>query len=361
MKYTLSDYICDYLYITDGKTFTQPYQSEDNLNWKFISIITQVNKFYETLLFCDKIIRIAPYTYSPYKVHKSYPSARSLYPLKLWVCLSKGYFITNDDKSGKYALFYNDDLTYLSPGTVLITNDEINLPIYKSIHKSLEYLEMGHLLYNLFEVYKIFGNSFIIDNSPVNFTALILKEEKDTFKVDFNSVRKKILQFKEKARYRNSGSYYSRINNLDSHRDKNFFKVELDLQEHYMSLFNKKEKCPLIVTYFSNDNNGYFVSDEIKIPYHKLNKEYNFINFRTCSQFTLISLKKDFFVGKRNFIDEIQYIGFVAQIICLNNSLPNFYNRPVKQVLVKAWNNDLLKNQREQALPIYGVISGWEK
>lgn len=356
MYYNFKDYVSDYIYTTTGDSLGQNYQSKD-LKWHYIKKIKKVNPFFELILFCDKIIRVSSSKKTPYKIHKSYPSARSFYPLKLWLSVGEGYFITNDNISGDYSLYYSNKFK-LPKNTVLITNNEINLSNYKPIHKTLESLEIGHLIYNLFEVYNIFGHSFTVDNTSTNYTTIILKEQKNILN---NKNRcQKIHAFKEKAYLRNSGNYLKKINNFDLNSVEKKFEINLNLREIYSSLYNTKESHSIIITHFFNDVNGSFSNSKVKIPYYKLNKEYGFINFRTCSQYTLISLETDFYMNKTNYINDIQFIGFIAQNICLNNSSLNFYNRPVKQVSINSWNNDFLKEQEKKYLPMYGVISGWE-
>ena len=89
-------------------------------------------------------------------------------------------------------------------------------------------------------------------------------------------------------------------------------------------------------------------------------KEYNYLNARTMSQITafLYKWEKGMFV---NYAELIQYIGFLAQEVCINNSAVNVYNRPVKQMNFNFWLPILEQNNSlKDYIPFYGVLTGKE-
>ena len=89
-------------------------------------------------------------------------------------------------------------------------------------------------------------------------------------------------------------------------------------------------------------------------------KEYNYLNARTMSQITafLYKWEKGMFV---NYAELIQYIGFLAQEVCINNSAVNVYNRPVKQMNFNFWLPIMKQNDiYEEDIPCYGILTGKE-
>lgn len=63
----------------------------------------------------------------------------------------------------------------------------------------------------------------------------------------------------------------------------------------------------------------------------------------------------------RNYAELIQYMGFLAQEICINNSITGIYNRPVKQMNLKFWNKVIKQNAEfKDFIPFYGVLTGRE-
>jgi len=89
-------------------------------------------------------------------------------------------------------------------------------------------------------------------------------------------------------------------------------------------------------------------------------EEYNYLNARTMSQITafLYKREKGMFV---NYAELIQYIGFLAQEVCINNSAVNVYNRPVKQMNFNFWLPIMKQNDiYEEYIPFYGILTGKE-
>lgn len=347
----------DFTYVSENTIKgSQTYYTYDSNQWEYKRSTTKLNSFYEEILFCNKVLRVSDSSDTPYKLHKSYPSARSFYPLKIWISLGEGLFITNEDLKDKFYVYFNKNLINTKRNSIIISNESIHYDKYKPIHKTLENLEIGHLLYNLISVCEMYENTYTIDNTDENITKLIAHGEiKDTL-IDVEAKK----TFDEKSMLRNSGSYFKKIMNLDFHKIQTFYEISIDLEKYYNKYFSKSFEQPLVIDYFFNNKYDGFDSRLTNIPYYKLNREYDFIDFSTCSQYTLISLKSNFQQNKVNLANDIQFIGFVAQDICLKNSYYKFYNRPVKQVVPLTWKNEYLGQEALGTIPFYGVISGWE-
>jgi len=111
-------------------------------------------EFIRDILQLNDVIRVEKNSY--FKIHKSYPSPRSLYPIKILVSIGSSFYVTKNDIQDVYELYSCENLNVPSGDIVLEFNDKY-LEDYKSIKKSLLLLEMGHLLFNLLYIIKVYG------------------------------------------------------------------------------------------------------------------------------------------------------------------------------------------------------------
>ena len=87
-------------------------------------------------------------------------------------------------------------------GDIIIELKEFNDNHYPSIFKTLQILEVGHLLYNISLIADIYGYEYELDNDSINI--LVLKNKKAGTNYLENN---KTIEFWEKAQNRSSGKY----------------------------------------------------------------------------------------------------------------------------------------------------------
>lgn len=354
MIFNKQDLFCDYSATSNVLKFHQEYKFLKE-EWIFLGEETQICEFYKDILNINKIYRVDKNNYSPYQIHKSYPSARSFYLQTIWVCIGENIFLTYKDENKSYVKFKNDRLNFLDIGDIFITSKEIYENKYKSIHNSLILLEIGHILYNIEYISQCYGMKISIDSCEDDFNVVKVR----TRRVPNNSNLLSIEKFKLLASFRNSGSYRNKIMNIDSKVKENIYISSIDILLKFRDLFQYDFEESVKTLVFINDGTK-FINLEfmIIISYEQLNREYYFIDFRTASQYTLFLITKN---NKKNirYTDLLLYMGYLAQEICLKNSKDGVYNRPVKQVIQPFWKN-VLNNLFKDYIPFYGVITGKE-
>ena len=98
----------------------------------------------------------------------------------------------------------------ISNGDIIIELKEFKDNHYPSIFKTLQILEVGHLLYNISLIADIYGYEYELDNDSINI--LVLKNKKAGTNYLENN---KTMEFWEKAQNRSSGKYYGGLINFD--------------------------------------------------------------------------------------------------------------------------------------------------
>lgn len=349
MRINKLDLIADLSYSFDNTNIKQNYNL-DKLNTKFISLYDHaLDRLFEELFSIFDIIRVSDIRMTPYKIHKSYPSARSFYLQKLWIKIDNDKYITKNIKSNKLELYqmnYNDDYD------IIITTDIINYPNYFAIHKSLNILEIGHIIYNIKSILDIFNIRFNLKVSK----EMILIKLIDQNKMDFCET--KLISLKEKFLLRNSGKYYRGIINLNHHFKDAIYDTKINIQNQFFKLFNIEISVDDIFVINFKNNGKYYEYKNLKVEYYELNQIYNYIDFRNSSQYTLLLFKKDI-IDKKYLSEVIIFLGYIAQEISLENAHQNKYNRPLKQLLDKKLWKRISSNFNENYIYFYSIVSGF--
>lgn len=313
----------------------------------------EVSSFYHELMSITDIVRVSDNEFSPYKIHKSYPSARSYYNQKIWLNISKNKFISKDSYSNIIKSFSpKDRVLDVERIDLLITTELITLKNYQSINKSLSMLEFGHILYNIHNICNVYGIQ--IENILVKDYGIIVNFFKN--KIDIHDVQE-IEQIHSLYYLRSSGPYYRGLLNFEESQRECFFDFQLDIEDVFKKLFHEDLKKYIKILNFKNDGKC-FIFEKISLEYFELAQEYTYIDFRSCSQFTLFLLDKT--VTDMRLIEKlVLFIGYLAQDICLNNARTNVYNRPLKQLLnVGLWRKLDKNNTIDNYMQFYAVITG---
>lgn len=356
MLYLEEDLISDISYFSGDDTKPQIKNEYEKIGKKIDKNIF-FDEYENQILDLNTVIRVDNYLRTPYSIHMSYPSARSLYTIKLYI-QKEEYLLTKDFWKNKEVIktepsFYESNK--LKSGDIVIELLEFKDKHYPSIFKTLQNLEVGHLLYNIAVLADIYGYEYEIDNKFLNI--LVLKQKRVFYNLKKNE---EIAEFWERAKHRTSGKYYGGLINFDlNHEEYRYFPNRCTKIKCIK--FDKKiiESVKTIV--FINDDNS-FINKEygLVLEYSYLMKEYNYINARTMSQITVFLCKWRKH-EMRNYAELIQYMGFLAQEICINNSITGIYNRPVKQMNLKFWNKVIKQNAEfKDFIPFYGVLTGRE-
>lgn len=347
MKYTKKDLICDYLSSCKIFEYEQEYREEYTFFNKIDKSIS-LEERYLKILEIMKVCRIENFNRSYYKKHKSYPSARSFYKQKIWISIGNNNFATINEFTGEIIVYENKFIDS-DKGDIIITADNIKFENYKRIHNTLNVLEVGHMIYNISEISKKYGFSIKVNAKVDNFVCI--KSEKKNNLI-YDSIENKYIT-------RTSGKYIGKLINLNMNVEEAFYEIKTNKEKDFYSLFSYELKSIVKYIVFRNNKCDGFVFGDIKIDYEILNKEYSYIDFRSCSQYTLLIFDKSI-IKKKIITDYILFMGYLAQEICILNSKKYIYNRPVKQVYIPIWKEILKNTVYKDDIPFYGVITGIE-
>ena len=150
MEYNKRDLFSDYVSTYSEIDTIQEYRyKEGEWDFKYKKVSSKVTDLEKDILNINKTYRTNKNDYSPYLKHKSYPSARSYYPQKIWYSLGEGRFTIYDDNECCYKVYENKELIDIKKGSVILSTNDIMMEHYKSIHNSLICLELGHIIYNI--------------------------------------------------------------------------------------------------------------------------------------------------------------------------------------------------------------------
>ncbi|MFI3124798.1 hypothetical protein ODU07_04770 [Streptococcus suis] len=355
MKYDKKDLFCDYLSLNSILEHAQDYRLNAQ-TWVYLFTLSknELNEFDRAILTINKTCRITRNSYSPYTLHKPFPSARSYYPERVWISLGKGHFLSYFENDDSYKVYYNEEAKEVEAASVLLSTEDIQVAHYRAIHNSLITLELGHIIYNIECIFNIFGFSILVDSLSMKRYIIIQKGES----VEDNLTFKNLVEVKRLFQLRSSGSYRYKLINLDNDFTNYQYTPAINLETSFKKLFASQLKGIIqrVVLY----NNGEYFTDsngEYIVQFFELNREYYFVDFRTASQYTLLLIKLP--PIQDELIDYILFMGYLAQEICINNAGLGRYNRPVKQVNFTFWKN-ILGDKYKDFLPFYGVITGKE-
>ncbi|MGT2965386.1 hypothetical protein [Streptococcus acidominimus] len=354
MLLTRKDFICDHLFTATGIELAQE-ESRSEYCWEFVNYIDYLPKFQEAILDLFTINRVSHKEESPYGFHKSYPSARSFYLQKAYFCIGNHCFVTIDSLTGKFLVFQNTQINSQS-GQLIIVSDRMPNGFYSAIRNSLVLLEIGHILYNVDYISMCFEND--IKNVTINKDYIQIDFSKCSEDLDLTDCSREISFFKTKLKLRTSGPYYRKLRNLSCNYKDGIYDIRTEISIQYKKLFGKEYTDDSIkILTLKNDGDKFISQNNLYLPYHILNSEYNYVDFRYSSQYTLFLIKLH--VNEPLEISRlVLLIGYIAQEICVENSNSSRYNRPVKQVLSDEKWEHYLKTSFPNYLQFYAVISG---
>ncbi len=312
-------------------------------------------EYEEQLLRLNTVLRVDHHMRTPYSIHMSYPTARSLYTLRVYV-IRQGLLLSKDF-FGEHMIFKMNsriqEETGARDGDIIIEALPFTDSHYPSIYKTLQNLEIGHLLYNIGIVAKLYESSYSVDNRHSGF--VLLRQEKK--EKDHTNDPGKLEKFWRQAEVRSSGKYYGGLMNFDA--DHETYRYIPKGPEGIAAVSFGCIPPDTVKTLLFVNNGQAYVNEayQLTCSYHELTQEYSYVNFRTQSQIYLILCKAP--VNCDNYTEVIQYMGLLAQEICIENAGPMVYNRPVKQVMQTFWRPILQQNiALGEYIPFYGVLTG---
>lgn len=333
MKYSTKDYLgelCHYYGASNLKQqlnttideYTLIGHEQDSQN---------IEERFQFLLELNDYNRVGHNTH--FKLHKGYPSPRSLYPLKLFLCLGEHHYLSKDDIENVYE-YYNHSLIKSNKGDLHISFRDIYLENYQYIKKTLLLLEIGHLLFNVIYTANVLGLYYKPHVKDDDIYLELIDEER------LNEVNRSVLNiFKQKSMNRNSGKYLIPITEpelfvLDRLEEYNQL-LELELSRIEVFFGNYKLKKHIRVITYVNNGQGSFNSskseeeEEITIGYKELNKIYPYVNFIGVTFFAVFLLENEVFKYE-NAIEFILSLGYLSQSISIQYSNQDQFCRPIK-------------------------------
>lgn len=300
-------------------------------------------------------VRVEKDTY--FKVHKGYPSPRSLYPVKLFLSAGHSYFLSKHDLEGSIECYRNDSFN-AAEGDLVLEFDHKYPEYYLHIKKTLLLLEMGHFLYNILFLAKEMGISYKLNHSPNRIHLERVLDEGGTVDQNVLSV------FKEKYTRRNSGPYLypltkAKFKPLQNVEEFNAL-VEAEILEMNTCFGLEQEKGVQTLTYF-NTGEGRFTptvrtSHPSEISYQQMNTIYPYVNFYGVSFITFFLLQH----GKSKEFELTEHLlalGYLAQSICLNYSDSDQFCRPIKSFNIDQV-EQLFDMDSSRYTPFYFLVSG---
>lgn len=199
------DLVADYLFTLYKKSVFKQNEGIAILCKEYLEKNINIdNQFYVELMRIMEISQVSKFDWSPYKIHKSYPSARSYYKQKLWIKLEDGNYITKDFITNNIDKYRLNLYKFQDSFDLLLTTDLITLDKYSSIYKSLTILEYGHIIYNIDTVCRMFRAS--IEKIIINELGIFIKLNYKNIK---NPKCIELSELKELYKLRSSGKYYT--------------------------------------------------------------------------------------------------------------------------------------------------------
>lgn len=353
MMYTIDDLVSEYTSIYCNK---QREQKFEKLNFELIHNASfTLDLWVKDILSLNRVLRVE--SDSLYKVHKSYPSPRSLYPIQIFVCIEEKTYVSTDPFHEKY-IYYSNNSRKDQIGDILLNINDIYLINYISLKKTLALLECGHLLYNIAYIALKYGISYkIIDHESkcVKLQYLNQKICTDYMKL----VERDKSLFMNKVYHRSSGPFNRPFTTFKSHFKKDLIGPQENIFNYLINLMDLNEVSLITqLRVFTNNGNGIFseISGNRILKYNHINELYPYINFFGVDQLVILMID-DTRLKSINLEKLLLYSGMLAQNICIANSDQNYYNRPVKSLdFFKL--KQLLHIEKDVWTPFYCIISG---
>jgi hypothetical protein len=329
MQYTQKDFLAEMTHYY-GKS-TRQQQLASTVKPTFLSCTSEepmIGEKQKYLLRLNEICRVEKDT--PYKVHKGYPSPRSLYPIKLFMALGEEHLLSIQAIYGRYE-YYHDPEVSLKKGDLLLLYTDIYPEYYQYIKKTLLILETGHLLYNIFQVASLLGLRYALRTEKER---VILEWQKESLDQATNVPM--IEAFLQRCQVRNSGPYRHLITVTQAPVMGNITDFD-QLLEQALTELSDHFAFPLhpgrirVITLF-NDGGGNFYSshpDLQDIEYQQLNTIYPHINFYGVRFFTVFLLANEVFTSDQAALYLLS-LGYLAQAISIKYANRQHYCRPIK-------------------------------
>ncbi|NDI36714.1 hypothetical protein [Chengkuizengella sediminis] len=359
MQYTSKDFLSEmaHYFGLESKLIAQQLESSTN-DYQFIEEVAELHEndpYIRNMLSINDLVRIERDT--TYKIHKGYPSPRSLYPLKMFISLGNHQFVTKDDSQEKYRYYYNPKIN-TEKGDILIEFTNKYPSYYMNIKKSLLILETGHFIYNIAATAKLLGSEYKLSNITHNIHLRLIKQTSIDVEND------QLTKFRLKCKMRNSGPFLYPITNVNPKiiSKAYSFKDELDHEfNHLEQLFDMHDfRNQLQIIPYINQGNGIFKppTDEKgpNINYVKLNKTHPYINFKGVSFFVVFLINHEVF-HLENATQYILSLGYLCQLISLNHVSQFQYCRPIKSYDIELLES-LMELDTSKYTPYYCLISG---
>ena len=281
------------------------------------------NYFIETMLKLVEFNRISPD--NPYKLHKSYPSPRSIYSAKFFVKFG-GLFVSKNEWTGCYE-YYQYEQNQGNNWDILITFWRSYPNHYRFIQKTLYLLEVGHLLYNVIYFANLFNISYELD---IQEGAIRLRAQNKPY-VGFN-IDKVSDMFLERTEQRSSGTYQHGVSSFNKLNKQAELPSKSVIQQFLGKAFEKEITQLISFEHFAKNNRGRFITDRgFEIGYESMNRIYPHVNFRGVELFsTFLIDHMAYQKGDQTLTKCILAVGFVAQYFLLWAADNAMFGRPIK-------------------------------
>lgn len=329
MQYTQKDFLAEMTHYYGKSTRQQqlPHTVKPTLLSHTLEepMIGEKQKY---LLRLNEICRVEKDT--PYKVHKGYPSPRSLYPIKLFIALGEGRILSNHAICGGYEYYHYPEAP-LKKGDLLLLYTDIYPEYYQYIKKTLLILETGHFLYNIFQVASLLDLRYVLRTEKER---VILELQNESLDQVMNVPL--IEAFLQRCKIRNSGPYRHLITVTKSPIMENITEFDQLLEQKLSELSDHfafpLHPCQIRVITLFNDGGGNFYSshsDLQDIEYQRLNMIYPHINFYGVRFFTVFLLANEVFTSDQAVLYLLS-LGYLAQAVSIKYANREHYCRPIK-------------------------------
>lgn len=260
--------------------------------------------------------------------------------------------MTMNDIDNTFGVYYYDIFHDINQDRIILMSEEIDDENYGSIHNTLTILELGHMVYNLHYICSCFNSSIRIQIKSRYVLVDLVEDEQ---------VKREIKKYNQLAQLRSSGSYSNKLINFSLDHSAYRYVSVIDRKKVFKQLFNQELNDVIEVLEFINTGICFWNEEyDIQISFEELNAQYDFVDFKSATQYTLFLINKEY-ISTKLLKNCILYIGYLAQEICFENSQIGVYNRPVKQVLTDFWDGKVEENiSLSGYTSFYGVITGKE-
>jgi hypothetical protein len=351
--------------ILDIEAFQRPERTIDPDFLKGEDLWKEEYHFFHSLLDLDQMYRFDGV--SPYKFHRSYPSPRSLYPLKLLIrpAGSKKLYCKNQftEEIEEYTFSTN---SYNCHEVIIIYNSKVYPEFYINIKKSLLILELGHLLYNIHMLIEPYSSKVSLKIMDQYVSLGIYDEEENLKRFRLDDDFHSILLKRTSGTFRNGLTPLLRYNDHQLIYDQ--FIEYLKICTEAASDFFKLDVKDVIGLYIMSNSNGiyfdlynYFEREKIasKVRYMELNRMYPYIHFRGVNFLITFSIKHKALL--ENEISRIiLLIGFICQASALFFTNKDMFSRPLKSFSMELMEKQLNLNSGAESLH-YLLAAGYSR